>query len=261
MLTRTFIFYTSVSLGTFNLIGEEDLKATGLPIIRRVLPYAYQMLTYENAEMSRHITVKQYNHISRLRQVMFRYNDITASIPHMIYFSTRFRFINVSRIGFFWSKLGGPKSRRWRRKFGDLRKRMYARILLTAQQFYNFWLMFISIFMARRLYTPFKRRVGSGTSLFHWFGRFELFWEFPAVPNIFFFNAKSRSERGSFYLRIIVSRKKRPSFMIDRDMFRALNFPIFFYTVPRMWQPDPTRYVCYLRYWIKKRRLAGLVEF
>jgi hypothetical protein len=218
-------------------------------IMTRMLPYEYQYFTYQNGTVSRHASVINFCQMSRIRNVIFRFKDVTLSIPHMFYFSIRFRFINLHRVQFCWKPFPRTKSRRWVRKFGKSLREMFARVLLTPYQFFMFWTMFICVFMARRTFSAFKRRVGSGNYLMHWFLRHEMYWEFPAVPNVFFqTNADARLQKINFYLRIELSRQRRSSFIVDRDLFRFLNFPIQFYVVPRMWQPDPSTYVCYLRY-------------
>jgi hypothetical protein len=220
-----------------------------VPVFRRLLPYEYQYLTYQNGSVSRHRFLKNFFKISRIKQVVFRFVHFPKSTVVANFFSLYFRFINFQRINFCWRRLKQIKNRRWKRKFGGPRRRVASKVLLTPLQFFSFWNMYLGVFISRRYYKPIKRRVGSGSFLFQWFRFQELFWLFPAIPDFLYLNTKDiRSrKRSSYYLMMMLTRYRRFSFIQDRDLFRSMNFPIFYYTVPRMWQPDPSKFAFVFR--------------
>jgi len=210
-------------------------------------PYEYQLFTSGPGYVSRYERIYSFFKIPRVSYVLFRFSEVTLSIEHMIYFSSRLRLINFSRIFFNWSASIRSKSRRWKRKFWDNTPRLQCYTLFNSGQFTGFWQTFMVMYMSHLTYKGFFKKTGTGWSLLHWFRRTNMYWEYPYMWSFFSSNMAVHYELMNYLLKIRLSCWFRWSFMMDRDMFRLLNFPILLYSLPRLWQPDPAKFVSILR--------------
>lgn len=210
-------------------------------------PYFIQMVSYFIISISRYWKLTSFFRLARINQARLRFSSVTLSKEHMIYFACRLRFVNLQRIFYGWTAPMRSKSRRWKRKFWVEDPNLTCQVLLTRSQFYNFWQTFLTMYVSHLTYKGFARRVGAGAGLLHWFVRSGMYWEYPYMWRFFNNNLPVHYELQSFFFQVYLSRFKRYSFMLDRDLYRLLNFPIHLFNLPRLWQEDPSKHVISLR--------------
>ena len=254
MLLRTlipFLFTSSVSRLLAYPVGQGCEKKKPTFSFKQLflckIPYEYQFFTLYNCYVTRYRAVQGFFRLPRISYVTFRFCAVTLAIEHMVYFTSRLRLVNFQRVFYKWTAPLRSKSRRWKRKFGELPPDLLCFTLLSGSEFYHFWLTFLVIYMSHLFEKPVYKRTGVGSSLMHWFKRANMYWEYPYMWPFFNTNMAVHYELMNFFFKIEVSLYRRATFMQDRDMFRALNFPIQLFELPRMWQEDPTKYIVYLR--------------
>lgn len=212
-----------------------------------LLSYDYQLLTACPCYISRYERIYSFFKIPRVSYVFVRFSEVTLAIEHMIYFSSRVRLVNISHLLFSWSAPLRSKSRRWKRKFWDNTPRLQCHSLLNPGHFTGFWQTFMVMYMSHLTYKGFFKKTGTGHALLHWFRRTNMYWEYPYMWSFFSSNMAVHYELMNYLLKIQLTCWFRWSFMMDRDLFRLLNFPITLYSLPRLWQPDPAKFVSILR--------------
>lgn len=211
------------------------------------LSYEYQIKTLLNGYLTRYLKIWSFFRIPRLQFAFLRFSEVTTAIEHMIYFSSRLRLLSFSRVFFYWNAPIRSKSRRWKRKFWTSDPVLRCHAMFTPDQFFNFWQTFMVMYMSHLTYKGFFKKTGTGTSLLHWFKRINMYWEYPTLWSFFSSNLAVHYELMNVLLKIQLTTKNRRYLMMDRDFFRMLNFPIILYSLPRLWQPDPAKFVVILR--------------
>ena len=212
-----------------------------------VVSYTYQLGTICPGYLSRYPKIYSFFKIPRIFYAMFRFSEVTLAIEHMIYFASRLRLVNFSRIFYSWTPPIRSKSRRWKRKFWTSEPQLLCHTLFTKEQFVGFWQTFMVMYMSHLTYKGFFKKTGTGGSLLHWFKRSNMYWEYPYMWCFFSSNMAVHYELMNFLLKVRLTCWRRHSLMIDRDMYRMLNFPIQLYSLPRLWQPDPAKFIMVLR--------------
>ncbi len=226
------------------------MSGRGLYFIVRVgtcLSYRYQLLTLWSGYISRYAKLYSFFKLPRIAYAMFRFSEVTLSVEHMVYFASRLRLINMMRIFYQWTPPVRSKSRRWKRKFWNSDPALLCHTLFTFDQFVGFWQTFMVMYMSHLTYKGFFKKVGTGGSLLHWFRRTNMYWEYPYMWCFFSSNMAVHYELMNYLLKIKLTSWRRTWFMMDRDTYRILNFPIQLFSLPRLWQPDPAKFVLFLR--------------
>ncbi len=211
------------------------------------LPYNYQVGTLGSGYCARYTVIYSFFKIPRIASVLFRFSEVTLAIEHMIYFVGRLRLINFPHIVYSWTLPIRSKSRRWKRKFWNSDPSLLCHARFTSNQFFSFWQTFMVMYMSHLTYKGFFKKVGTGTSLLHWFKKTNMYWEYPYMWCFFSSNMAIHYELMNYLLKIQLTTWRRALFMMDRDMYRILNFPIQLFNLPRLWQPDPAKFVLLLR--------------